>query len=142
VGLTGCQRDARSFRGGEARPGHGCPGCDYRSAVGGRILQTLRLKRRAGRADAPGMESRFQFQRPPPMSNAERQRQFRERHPGYYAAIQRSRRGTKRYHEARLARLLEATAASTVDPASTITPLTGSVRVRRAGRPDIPLACC
>ena len=33
----------------------------------------------------------FQAQRRPPMSNAERQRQFRKRNPGYYGRLHRAR---------------------------------------------------
>ena len=33
----------------------------------------------------------IQTHRPPPMSNAERQRQFRERNPGYYGRLHRRR---------------------------------------------------
>src|SRR3989442_7384483 len=35
----------------------------------------------------------FHVRRPNPMSNAERQRRFREDHPGYYARLQAQRRG-------------------------------------------------
>jgi hypothetical protein len=34
--------------------------------------------------------------RSPPKSNAERQRDFRERHPGYYARLQAKRRAQER----------------------------------------------
>lgn len=53
------------------------------------------LKRRGDRADASGMGSHAKFQSRrdfAPMSNAERQRRFRERHPDYYRRLHAARR--------------------------------------------------
>ncbi len=42
---------------------------------------------------------------PPPMSNAERQRQFRERNPGYYGRLMARRRAASKADAARAAAL-------------------------------------
>ncbi len=53
-----------------------------------------RIKSPARRADAGRMHSalpRFNPHRPPPTSNKDRQRQFRQRNPGYYGRLHRKR---------------------------------------------------
>src|SRR3954453_12308703 len=44
----------------------------------------------------------FRVRRPNPVSNTERQRQFRERHPGYYARLQAQRRAPLKALRAKL----------------------------------------
>ena len=53
------------------------------------------MKAAGARADEPGMDLTAILGRTPgPMSNAERQRRFRERNPGYYARIQARKRAS------------------------------------------------
>jgi hypothetical protein len=73
----------------------------FRYAAGG-----FRVKFARPRADATDM-----LIPAPPMSNAERQRQFRERNPGYYGRLHARRRAAVRALDAQLSAAAQATAA-------------------------------
>lgn len=90
------------------RPGFIAPGGAAEVRGRGRVKGT------AGAADDKIMFIPHNNNRPvPPMSNAQRQRLFRQRNPGYYARIQATRRASeKRGGERRLKALRAAQAAA------------------------------